>query len=240
MGERHEDTLSRLGRAGAVGAPPVAAASVIPIRNGEAGLEVLMLRRNSKIAFGGMWVFPGGRVASEDLRAGDDELSAARRAAVREAVEESGLKFEHESLVPYSHWTPPTTVPKRFLTWFFIAAAPKADVVIDNQEIHEHSWMRPDDALRRRDTGEIELAPPTFVTLFELRAWPSVGAAIDHAERRAPEHFVTRIVVSARGPSALWQGDSAYENGNLDALGARHRLDMHAEGWRYVRTGRVD
>ena len=38
------------------------AATVVLLRDGAGGLETLLLRRNSRIAFGGMWVFPGGRV----------------------------------------------------------------------------------------------------------------------------------------------------------------------------------
>ena len=42
-----------------------------------------MLHKNSKLAFGGMWVFPGGRIDDED-REGADERGArgpARRGA---------------------------------------------------------------------------------------------------------------------------------------------------------------
>ena len=41
---------------------PIDAATVVVARDSADGVEVLMLRRNSKIYFGGMWVFPGGRV----------------------------------------------------------------------------------------------------------------------------------------------------------------------------------
>ena len=46
--------------------PAIDAATVVVLRDGDEGLETLMLRRNSKIAFGGMWVFPGGRVDDTD------------------------------------------------------------------------------------------------------------------------------------------------------------------------------
>ena len=99
------------------------AATVILLRDTEQGLETLMLRRNSKLAFaGGMWVFPGGRVDPADREgiAPDDDLGAARRAAVRESLEETGLAVVEDALVPFSHWTPPDVAVKRFLTWFFI------------------------------------------------------------------------------------------------------------------------
>ena len=40
----------------------IPAATVIVLRDAPDGIETLMLHKNSKIAFGGMWVFPGGRI----------------------------------------------------------------------------------------------------------------------------------------------------------------------------------
>ena len=139
-----------------------------------------MLRRNSKLAFaGGMWVFPGGRVDPEDRLGSDQhEVTVARRAPAREAREESALEVEPDSMLTFSHWTPPPISPKRFSTWFFAAATDAEAVTIDDGEIKAHAWMRPADALHRRDAGEIELAPPTWVTLHELSAWSDVRTAL--------------------------------------------------------------
>jgi 8-oxo-dGTP pyrophosphatase MutT (NUDIX family) len=235
--ETHADQLTKLARAGKSGTEPVAASTVILVRDASAGFETLMLRKNSKIAFGGMWVFPGGRVDEAD-RAGlaqGDEIEAARRAAAREAREESALEISPEAMVPFSHWTPPAITPKRFLTWFFLAGAPTGDVVIDQGEIHEHAWMSPTEALRRRDAQEIELAPPTFVSLFELSRWSSVEEALGAVRDRTPERFETRISVQEGAPIALWHGDAGYAEGDAAVSGARHRLSMVASGWRYER-----
>ena len=70
----------------------VPAATVVLVRDGDAGLETLMLHKNSKLAFGGMWVFPGGRIDDEDREGAESAEDAARRAAVREAVEEADLQ----------------------------------------------------------------------------------------------------------------------------------------------------
>ncbi|MEY2404778.1 MAG: hypothetical protein QOD38_2329, partial [Acidimicrobiaceae bacterium] len=70
--------------------PPIPAATVVLVRDGAGGLETLMLRRNAHGAFGGMWVFPGGRVDPDD---GEDEIGA-RRAAVRETMEEASLVLD--------------------------------------------------------------------------------------------------------------------------------------------------
>jgi 8-oxo-dGTP pyrophosphatase MutT (NUDIX family) len=236
--ESHESRLSRWVESGKPGAKPVPAATVILVRDGEAGLEALMLRRNSKLAFGGMWVFPGGRVEPEDregLAAGDD-LEVARRAAVREAKEEAGISVELDALVPFSHWTPPPIAPRRFVTWFFLAAAPPSDIVIDGGEIHEQGWMRPADALRRRDAREIELVPPTWVTLHRLSSWNRVEQALAAARGRTPERFETRIVVEDNHPVALWWPDAGWTDGDPTKPGPRHRLSMSETCWRYERS----
>src|SRR5215470_12982226 len=169
------------------------AATVVLLRDAADGLETLMLRKNSRLAFGGMWVFPGGRIDDGDRAADADELTAAANAAVREAAEEAGLAVPSSALIPFSHWTPPAAAPKRFLTWFFLAPAPATTVVIDRGEIHDHEWMRPEVALARRDAGEIELAPPTWVTLHWLSAHSTLAAASAAAAARDPERFFTRI-----------------------------------------------
>ncbi len=215
------------------------AATVILVRDSDAGLETLMLRRNSKLDFvGGMWVFPGGRLDPEDWTglAEDQLLAASRRAAAREAQEEAGLSLDPGSLMPYSHWTPPPIRLKRFLTWFFIAPAPEGPVRIDGGEIHDSAWMQPAEALRRRDAGEIELAPPTWVTLYELSSFANVGRALEHAKTRECEAFATRIGKVDGGVAALWHGDAGYETSDASLAGARHRLLMLDSGWRYERS----
>lgn len=216
------------------------AATVILLRDGAAGLETLMLRRDSKIAFGGMSVFPGGRIDPGDWAglAPDDELGAARRAAVREAREECGLAIEPDAVLHYSHWTPPPITPRRFITWFFAARACDGEVVIDDGEIRASAWMRPAEALQRRDEGVIELAPPTLVTLSELSRFPDVDSALAAIARRTPERFRTVIAMDEAGMVALWHGDAGYESADPRAFGPRHRLAMpKGAAWRYERTG---
>jgi 8-oxo-dGTP pyrophosphatase MutT (NUDIX family) len=217
--------------------PAIPAATVILLRDTPAGVETLMLRRNSKLAFGGMWVFPGGRVDDGDHDETRDAFAAARRAAVREAEEESGLVVAIDDLVPLSHWTPPPVTPKRFSTWFFVAPAPAGAVTIDDGEIHEHMWVSPQGALDQRDDGVIELAPPTWVTLHTLARAADTGDAIARAAAADPPVFVTHIAKAADGLAALWAGDAAYESGEADAPGPRHRLVMTETAWRYERTG---
>lgn len=230
----------------AAGDPPaIPAATVVPVRLGPAGtLEVLMLRRNSSLTFaGGMWVFPGGRLDDTDHAGADDLETAARRAATREAGEEAGLALDPDELVWFAHWTPPQVTIKRFATFFFVAHAPVDDagVTIDGGEIHEHGWFAPRDALARRNALEIELSPPTWITLEQLaradEATPDgdVAAVVAHLAGDGPEFFETRIVMAGDAAVALYVGDAGYEPNDAEVPGGRHRLWMAPEGWRYER-----
>lgn len=79
-----------------------AAATVVLLRDGTEGVELLLTERHGKLGFaGGAMVFPGGKVDAGDLAiartlgtgfdAVADEDAAARVAAAREALEEVGV-----------------------------------------------------------------------------------------------------------------------------------------------------
>ena len=214
----------------------IPAATVVLVRDSEDGVETLMLRKNSKLAFGGMWVFPGGRIDEADREGAEDVVTAARRAAVREAAEEADLLVEEPTLAWISHWLPPGLAPKRYATWFFVAPAPDGAVTIDGGEIHDSAWMRPADALARRDAGEIELAPPTWMTLHHLGEFATVAELLADARTCEPRHYQTEIAKCAGGIAAMWAGDAAYGTDDPDTPGPRHRLWMLDSGWRLERT----
>lgn len=215
--------------------PPIPAATVVLVRDapGGSGLEVLMLRRTSQVAFGGMWVFPGGRVDDGDRRPDDpDDEVPARRAAVREAVEECGLAVDPAEIVAFSHWTPPAVQPKRFTTWFFLARVPRGEVVVDGGEIVDHLWRTPAEVLDLRDRGEVDLAPPTWMTLHELQGAADVEDALARAAARPVFHYETRWCGVDGGAVAMWAGDAGYEGSDPMVDGPRHRLWMVDGGWR--------
>ena len=221
------------------------AATVIVVRDGADGLETLLLRRHSDIAFhGGAWVFPGGRLDEADY-AGievpidpthDDHEPAARVAAVREAAEEAGLELDPASLVPFSHWTTPAVRVKRYATWFFVVAAPPGEVVVDGSEITDHRWMSPTAALVARDAGEIELPPPTYVSLLRIAASASVSDVLHEATRAPYLRFEPHIRPVDGGFVSIYSGDVAYDDEDLfGAEGPRHRLYAVSPTWRYER-----
>ncbi len=235
--------------------PAIPAATVVVLRNGADGVETLMLRRNSKIAFGGMWVFPGGRIDETDHAnsTGDGVAAAARQAAVREAHEEASIELDAASLVAFSFWLPPPILPKRFATWFFAAPAPTSEVTVDQGEIVHHEWMTPTEAMQRQSQGQIELAPPTWVTLHTLQALEpesrrgshnpnatgngAAGQVMAGLTQRGFRRYETRMGKTEQGPVSMWIGDAGYETGDATKPGPRHRLEMYKEGFNFDESG---
>lgn len=218
------------------------ASTVILLRDAPDGLHTLLLRRNSALGFaGGAWVFPGGRVDPGEIAAAPDALAAARLAAVRETLEEAQLHIDPASLHYYSHWTTPPVSPKRFATWFFVARAPHEHAVtVDGGEIHDHLWVRPVEALDKRARGEIELLPPTFVSLVELAQCAGVDDAVARIARRAPPVFEPHFMLRPDRPAeSLYAGDAGYESSDPDVPGPRHRTVLGKPEWQYLNDGVV-
>ena len=151
-----------------VGRRGPAATVVLVMRPGPRGLEVLLTRRPSTMAFGpGLHVFPGGAVDPSDARRPAAIRYAA--AAVRELVEEVGIRVALDALVPLSRWVTPPGSSRRYDTRFFVAGLPAgAEVVADPREVADHRWITPARRPGRDGRGAIDLWPPTSTTLQQL------------------------------------------------------------------------
>jgi len=177
------------------------AATAVVMRDAAGGIEVLLLKRSSQLAFhGGAWVFPGDPAA----------------------------------LVQLSHWTTPEGLPKRFATWFFVGRTDATQIRVDGGEIHAHAWHTPRGALAARARGEIELPPPTFVTLATLERFARAADVLAAARAAAPRVFLPRVVRIAGGSCSLYPADAGWEARDPERAGPRHRLVMLESGWSYL------
>jgi 8-oxo-dGTP pyrophosphatase MutT (NUDIX family) len=212
------------------------AATVVVLRDSAAGLEVLMLKRASQLSFfGGAWVFPGGKVEAEDGDLVNALPQAARVAGARELFEEAGIKVDPEHLVPFARWVTPPGRSRRFDTFYFAVTAPETEIVLDLNESDEHRWLTPSAALEARKRGEIELPPPTYVTLVQIAELKNEREARARLAEQMTEYVPHPCQVEGGGMIYLYEGDAGYESRDPNAPGARHRLWAADGSWHYER-----
>jgi 8-oxo-dGTP pyrophosphatase MutT (NUDIX family) len=191
------------------GAPVRAAATVVMLRDGAAGLEVFLLQRHGlSDVLGGAYVFPGGKVDAADADAQLDralhelhaslhepeldpkDAAAIYAAALRETFEEAAVQLAASDLVPWSRWITPAVggvMRKRFDTRFFITHLPPEHAPRhDDHETTASTWLAPRVALEQYWGGEIQLAPPQIMSLAHLSRFASAREAIEAARRRHP------------------------------------------------------
>ena len=210
------------------------AATVVLLRDGKQGIEVLLLERPRHTGtFAGAWVFPGGRVDPEDYDAAGvsrpgaghphrpaEELPAARVAGVREAIEETGLVLPPDSLTDFSCWVPPLQAPKRLRTWFFLARSPAGEVRLNPGELVDYAWLTPAAALDLHRQGRMLLVAPTFVTLTLLQQFQDTASALAQAASTPTETFSSRLLDGYEPDAVIaWHGDAEYPGAEEPAAG---------------------
>jgi 8-oxo-dGTP pyrophosphatase MutT (NUDIX family) len=188
---------------------PRQSATVILLRDGADGLELLLVQRSPAQRFmGGYWVFPGGAVdAAEGV--GDQ---AHRAAAVRELREEAGVAgVDAGELVKYSRWITPELVEIRFDTHFFLARAPAGTRArADGVECVDLRWSTPRDALDAHASGQLALVFPTKRHLEELASFGTVAELLEHAREKDVQPVQPRIVLDGERAHVFLPGDPGY------------------------------
>jgi 8-oxo-dGTP pyrophosphatase MutT (NUDIX family) len=218
-------------------------ATVVILRAKEGDIEVLLLHRNKALSFfGGTWVFPGGKVEKADFENISTKrfIDVARVAGAREVMEETGLAVHDNELFPFSLWTTPEEMPKRFQTWFFFTAVKTGEVVVDNEEITGYQWLSPEKALEAHAENGLPLSPPTYVTLIMISAFKKANKLDQERKPLSPLIFTPKLLKIEEGTCFLYEGDAGYEGLDLHRTGSRHRLWAMEGGWRYERSEWAD
>jgi 8-oxo-dGTP pyrophosphatase MutT (NUDIX family) len=129
---------------------------------------------------------PKGSKALVDAKR-TSEIEAANRAALCDGkisflkvLTDNGMLLALDELVPYAHWVTPEGMPKRFDTWFFLAAAPPDQLgAHDGKESTDSIWVSPREALEGGETGRFKLPFPTTRNLIKLGKQSTVKVALD-------------------------------------------------------------
>ena len=177
---------------------PLPAATLLLVRDGEAGLEVLMVQRHGQSGFAaGALVFPGGKVDAEDealaRSSPPGELLPYRVAAIRETWEEAGILLARGSngvMVGAAD----VPAPKEG-----VAALAGLRLATDTL-VHFAHWITPEAEPRRFDTQFFLAATPPDQTAahdghetLDCR-WLAPAAALAEADARTVRVlFPTRL-----------------------------------------------
>ena len=95
--------------------------------------------------------------------------------------------LDARALVPWVRWVTPAVLARRFDARFFLALAPVSQAAVhDDYEATHSEWLSPRAALARWQTGDIKLAPPTYMSLAHLALYDDAAGAIADARSRRP------------------------------------------------------
>lgn len=184
--------------------------------------EILMVRRNDKVAFmAGSFVFPGGRVDDSDRPPAGERLPAAtfpdlsdvdeavyRMAAVRELEEEAGVYITVNDLHPFAHWVTPEIETRRFDTRFFLARMPEGQNAIhDGGEMTALEWLSPREAIARFERRELLLPPPTWTSIRQIAKRTSIDDVMQWARTRKIVRVMPAFVKNEREFILMLPGD---------------------------------
>src|SRR3989440_1060319 len=155
------------------------------------------------------------------------EIEAAHRAALCEGkttflnvLTEYEMLLALDELVPYAHWITPEGMPKRFDTWFFLAAAPPEQVgAHDGKESTDSIWVSPREALAGGESGRFKLPFPTTRNLIRLGKQESVNAALEHS-RGKPIVTVMPVITKLNGGRQLRIPREAGYDGDVFEVGS--------------------
>lgn len=173
--------------------------------------ELLIVERAAGMAFaGGALVFPGGRIDPEDRTRAvahpDADDQAARIAALRETLEETGRDFglSPGGLTPFARWLPNFKEARTFDTRFYIAPVPAdaPEPIADGGESVRAFWASAADVLAQCARGEGRIIFPTRRNLERLAQFQSFDEAREHALRH-PVETVTPWVEDRDGERHL-------------------------------------
>ena len=108
-----------------------------------------------------------------------------------------GLRLQSGLLRPWANWITPEGNPRRYDTFFFVAALPPGQQArMLTTEAESGRWATPADLLAEHDAGSLAMMPPTLAMLLDLQRAGSVQQAMSSPRNVTP---VTPTVVSKPG-----------------------------------------
>ncbi|WP_075692997.1 NUDIX hydrolase, partial [Streptomyces acidiscabies] len=125
----------------------------------------------------------------------DRAALVARELSFAEFLDRRGLVLRSDLLGAWTRWITPEFEPRRYDTWFFVAALPKGQRTRNaSTEADRTVWIHPAEAAASYDKGELVMMPPTIATLRQLAPHARASEALAAARVRD----LTPVLATAR------------------------------------------
>lgn len=177
-----------------------------------------------------------GEVTQEELFVLRKELETVPD-ALRAFLSKRRLRLDLSALHPFARWITPEAESRRFDARFFIAIAPEGQVGFhDEHETMASFWASPKEVLRRFESGEVQLMPPTHRTIAVLAECATTDAAIAMAASSNLDPVCPRLVMQkdAQGETMalVLPGDPEHDVPEARVRGEGTRYVLRGERWR--------
>jgi 8-oxo-dGTP pyrophosphatase MutT (NUDIX family) len=124
----------------------------------------------------------------------DRQALEAKDLAFTTFLEQRGLVLRTDLLGVWSGWCTPVFEPRRFRTWFFVAALPEGQRTRDvSTESSSVTWLGAVAACDAVDAGELGMMPPTYLTCLEIAQHGTPGDVLAAAPGRTVEMFTPTV-----------------------------------------------
>ena len=115
-------------------------------------------------------------------------------------LDRRGLVLRTDLLGAWSGWCTPEFEPRRFRTWFFVAALPPGQRTRDvSSESSSVAWMSALGACDAVDAHELGMMPPTYVTCLEVGQYADPDAVLAAATGRDLTMFTPAVESEGEG-----------------------------------------
>lgn len=125
----------------------------------------------------------------------DRAALVTRELSFADFLDRRGLVLRSDLLGGWARWITPEFEPRRYDTWFFVAALPEGQRTRNASTEADHTvWAAPAEAAAGYDRGELLMMPPTISTLRALLPYGTVTEVLAAAR----EADLTPVLAQAR------------------------------------------
>ncbi|WP_340539218.1 NUDIX hydrolase [Nocardioides sp. GXZ039] len=119
----------------------------------------------------------------------------SRELSLTSFLNRRGLVLRTDLLGAWDAWLTPVFEPRRFRTWFFVAALPEGQRTRDvSSESTSVEWLPARIAIDQADDGELAMMAPTYLTSMDVASYDSPEAVLAEAATRSIDAVFTPAV----------------------------------------------